>query len=210
MDDLANASVIKSLAHQNAKKATEHLLGICQGIMADQVLSDQEIHFLSNWVKQNPAVTENWPGKTIARRLHEILFDGVITKEERESLIGTLTSLCNNDFAETGDAQTMPIGIPFDDDPHIIFDDRLFCFTGSFYFGTRSACERAVEKLTAQTKGYVTRDVDYLVVGSQINADWKHSSYGNKIETAMNYIEKGCGIALISEQQWVEALSQIK
>ncbi|GLS03486.1 hypothetical protein GCM10007860_06300 [Chitiniphilus shinanonensis] len=48
------------------KKATEHLLGICQGITADDHLNDQEVHFLSAWLAQYPEVTQAWSGKEIS------------------------------------------------------------------------------------------------------------------------------------------------
>ncbi|MCX7206529.1 MAG: BRCT domain-containing protein [Proteobacteria bacterium] len=198
----------KSLDHLNTKKATEHLLGICHGLTSDQHLNDQEIHFLSTWIKQNPAACTAWPGTTIARRVHEILADGIITEEERASLLVTLTQICSSDFENTGDTQAT-LNIPFDDDPHIIFPERAFCFTGVFYFGTRANCERATEKHRAMTKSNVSQSIDYLVIGSQINPDWAHTSFGRKIESAISYIEKGHGIAIISEQQWTEALSHL-
>lgn len=200
-------AIQKALQNQNIKKATEHLLGICHGITADQMLNDSEIIFLNTWIKQNQDVVSTWPGKTIARRIHEILADGIITDEERASLLITLEQACSSDFLNTGDTEAQPADIPFDDDPHIIFPDNTFCFTGEFLFGTRAACHRAVEKLTARTKDNITTDIDYLVIGSRINSNWKHTSFGRKIETAVKYIDKGHGIAIVSEQQWIEALS---
>jgi hypothetical protein len=52
----------------------------------------------------------------------------------------------------------------------------------------------------------VTSNLEYLVVGSLVEPTWAHTSYGRKIEKAIEYIDKGCGIAIISERQWIEAL----
>lgn len=52
----------------------------------------------------------------------------------------------------------------------------------------------------------ITSKLEYLVVGSLIEPSWAHTSYGRKIEKAIDYIAKGHGISIISEHQWVEAL----
>jgi NAD-dependent DNA ligase len=202
-------AIIKSQEKAMVKKATEHLLGICQGITADGALHDREVHFLQTWLSQFREVTTQWPGKTLARRVDEILRDGVITDTEREDLMSALNTMCRNDFLETGAADTGIIDLPFDDDPHIIFRDRTFCYTGQFLFGTRSKCERAAEKLGAISKDSVSKSLDYLVVGSIPEPTWTHSNYGTKIMTAMKYIDDDCGIALVSEHQWTLALTGV-
>lgn len=203
----SNPWASKAMDKHNIRKATEHLLGICHGIAADQVLNDSEIHFLATWLKQYPEALAEWPGKTLARRISEILQDGIVTDDERRDLLSTLNSLCGNQFSETGDASSDTIELPFDDDPHVIFDGRQFCFTGNFIYGQRGDCEEAIVKLGGIPAKSVTKKLDYLVVGSLISRDWATTSYGTKIATAMRYIDKGEGIALINEAQWHEALT---
>ncbi|GLS03487.1 hypothetical protein GCM10007860_06310 [Chitiniphilus shinanonensis] len=140
--------------------------------------------------------------------MNEILRDGVITDEERRDLLITLKSIAGDEFAETGSAECVPADLPFDDDPHILFPERRFCFTGQFIYGTRKACHRAIEQFGAISCEGVTTQLDYLVVGSMIEPDWAHTTYGRKIETALRHIDNGHGIALISERQWTAALAQ--
>ncbi|AOY00122.1 BRCT domain-containing protein [Jeongeupia sp. USM3] len=206
----ADIAIQRASEHHNLKKATEHLLGLCTGLVADQHLNDTEIQFLATWIKQHPDVTAGWPGKTIARRITEITRDGIITDEERADLLITLNSVCGNDFAETGSTDANVVTLPYDDDPHVLFSGRSFCLTGRFFHGTRNACEKALSALGGIPRDNVVKDLDYLVVGSLISDDWAHTPYGRKIELAMRYIEQGEGIALISEQQWSEALGRLQ
>lgn len=202
-NELAAMMAIRS---RNVTKAVEHLLGICTGLVADNRIDDAEVEFLDLWIKQYPDVTTCWPGKIIADRLRSILADGVITEAERKDFLETLKGICGFQLEETGAAEAAVASIPFDDDPSIYFDSRTFCFTGRFLFGTRANCEREILKRGSTAVDGVNSKLEYLVVGTLIEPTWAHTSYGRKIEKAIDFINKGHGIAIISERQWVEAL----
>ncbi|MCK9988846.1 MAG: hypothetical protein AzoDbin1_05318 [Azoarcus sp.] len=199
-------AAMMAIRNQNISKAVEHLLGICTGLVADNSIVDEEVKFLDLWLSQYPDVTTSWPGKVIAERVGSILADGVITAAEQEDLLETLKGVCGFQLAETGSAEAAIASIPFDDDPSIYFDGRSFCFTGRFLFGTRAKCEREVLNRGSIATDRVTGNLEYLVVGSVIEPSWAHTSYGRKIEKAIDYIDKGHGIAIVSERQWIEAL----
>ena len=55
-------------------------------------------------------------------------------------------------------------------------------------------------------KADVVMSLDYLVIGMMGNEDWRHSSFGSKIEKAMKFNDGGCSIAIISEDAWANAL----
>lgn len=200
-------AALRAISQHQLTKATEHLLGLCTGLVADGRLDDREVEFLGLWLKQYPEVVSAWPGKAIADRVTAILADGVITAEERQDLFETLSGIVGFELPETGAAEASVAAIPFDDDPSIYFDSRTFCFTGRFLFGTRAACERVILNRGSIAVDNVSSKLEYLVVGSLIEPSWAHTSYGRKIEKAIEYIGKGHGIAIISERQWTEAIS---
>ncbi len=202
--ELAAMMAIRS---RSVSKAVEHLLGICTGIVADNRIDDAEVKFLDLWINQYPDVTTCWPGKIIADRLRLILADGVVTEAERKDLLGTLKGICGFQLEETGAAEAAVASIPFDDDPSVYFDSRTFCFTGRFLFGTRANCEREILKRGSTAVDSVNSKLEYLVIGTLIEPSWAHTSYGRKIEKAIDFINKGHGIAIISERQWIEALT---
>lgn len=200
-------AALKAIQSREVTKAVEHLLGICTGFLADNELQDAEIRYLDQWLTQHHDVTTTWPGSVIASRIRDVLADGIITEDERKHLHATLAGIVGFQFPETGCAESGVTDIPFDDDPSIWFDGRSFCFTGNFLYGTRATCERAILDRGSIVRDSISRNLEYLVVGSLIEPSWAHTSYGRKIEKAIDYINKGYGIAIVSERQWTQALT---
>lgn len=182
------------------------LLGICTGLTADGIVTDREVHFLKTWLNDNPQTTQHWPGSTIAQRVQDMLQDGKITEEERADLIDLLTQLTGTHFAETGSAAPDAPALPIDDDPSIYIRHMTFCFTGRFYFGTRAACERAILKHGGTAVDTISKKLDYLVIGGMIEPAWAHTTYGRKIEKAVQYQQDGSELIIVSEQQWTAAI----
>jgi hypothetical protein len=81
-------------AHLNdMKRSLGALLGIAQGLLCDRHLSDQEIHFLNEWLTANDEIAAAWPGDGLHRRIRAALADGVITEAESVHLVDTLQEL---------------------------------------------------------------------------------------------------------------------
>ena len=55
------------------------LVGIAQGVLSDQHLNDNEIHYLNDWLSNNEVISTSWPGDVIHRRVRSVIADGVIT-----------------------------------------------------------------------------------------------------------------------------------
>lgn len=191
-------------------RATQTLLGICTGLVADGKLCDDEIHFLHTWLLENRETTASWPGNVIATRVQAILADGVITERERQDLTHTLQHLTGNDFADTGSAAPVapatPPGLPVDNSAQIIFDGAVFCCTGKFIHGSRAACHRDIESAGGMVADTLTMSVDYLVIGALVSDQWVFESYGRKIEKAAALREKHGKPVIVSEQRWAAAL----
>lgn len=49
-------------------------------------------------------------------------------------------------------------------------------------------------------------DTHYLVIGDIGSAAWMHSTHGRKIEAAVELLERGTGIAIISEAHFMKSL----
>lgn len=189
-------------------KSAQVLMGICSGLIADGLLSDVEIAFLRTWLTEHAEATSVWPGDMIAARIEAIMADGIITDDERTSLIELLQGLSGNEFAETGSASLAGPGVPYDDIrfTEIDFDGYSFCFTGIFFFGTRAACEKALGALGGIPSSSVTGKLDFLVVGSGCNEQWANTTYGRKIEAAIERKVHNGKPSIISEKVWVEAM----
>ncbi len=94
-------------------------------------------------------------------------------------------------------------------EPPVLFEGRVFIFTGEFEFGTRTRCERAVRERGGVIPNIkeVSHVIDYLVVGSKGSERWKHETYGSKIEAAIVERHTHGKPAIITEGHWRAHLS---
>lgn len=187
------------------KRSCESLLGICAGLVADGNLNDTEIVFLRTWLAEHDSLGRTWPGEVVLRRVEQVLHDGVVTEEERLYLIKTLHELLGGSFVDDGAIPSGSCSLPVDTDAEISIAGKSFCFTGQFLFGTRAACERAVEQRGGSISG-VRKSLAFLVIGELSSRDWKNSSFGLKISSAVDLRASGCPLLIVSEGQWVRAL----
>lgn len=188
------------------KRSCESLLGICAGLLADGDLNDREILFLQTWLSEHDEISHTWPGEVLVIQVRDILSDGLITDEKREHLTKTLSDLIGGTLEETGATSGLSTKLPIDDVSQIVINGCIFCFTGSFLYGTRAACERAITERGGFASPTVRRDVNYLVIGTMASRDWAHTSHGRKIEKAIEYKGMGCQINIIAEDQWMQFL----
>jgi NAD-dependent DNA ligase len=96
--------------------------------------------------------------------------------------------------------------------PPVLFEGRVFLFTGEFEFGTRTRCEQAVRERggVIPKNKEVSHVVDYLVVGAKGSATWKRETYGAKIEAAVVERHTHGKPAIITEEHWRAHLSSLQ
>ena len=181
------------------------LIGIATGLICDRNLNDAEIHFLSAWLESNTDISAAWPGDVLFDRVKRVLADGVISTEERQHLIVTLEELCGGG-AETAMQPGAVNQLAFDDSAEVKFPGFNFCVTGDFVFGPRDRVTEAISGRGGQVQNGITKKLHYLVVGLQGSDEWKHGSYGTKIEKAMAYKRDGLRIFIVREDIWSAAL----
>lgn len=109
--------------HRNLVKSTESLPGLCRGLIADNQLNEHEVVFLDTWLKENDEITRSWPGDVIARRVREILADGIVTADEAEDLKETLAQITGTDL-DQGLVAGMSTCFPVEAVHSILFDDK--------------------------------------------------------------------------------------
>ena len=180
------------------------LVGLVQGLMADRHLNDNEIRFLGQWLSTAQNVSLTWPGTVIYAQIQAVLADGVITPEERSHLADTLQKLIGGRLDEVAEASFVS-ELPIDRVEGIEVVAKSFCFTGDFVFGPRKICEQAIEARGGVISG-VTKKLHYLVVGGLGSPEWKHGSFGTKIEKAVQHKQAGVPLFIVHEDTWASAL----
>ena len=188
------------------KRSCQELIGIAEGVLIDGHLSDDEILFLKSWLEENDQIAYSWPGEVLYKRICDVLDDGIIDEAERKYLAKTLEELIGGSFQETGATPSDPIAFPVQQVESIDFEGRIFCFTGTFLFGTRPSCHKATEKAGGVPAKGITKKLDYLVIGTMSTRAWAHTSFGRKIEKAVQLQREGCPLVIIDEKSWVAEL----
>lgn len=202
-----NGEALNFNASRRLHRAIDQLIGICSGIIADGVINDQEIAFVSTWLAENKAVCVEFPGKQIAERLNTVLADGKVSTDERGELLSLFKQISGNGFSDTGATNPEGAAVPADVSPEIVLAGKRFCFTGKFAFGSRGRCEAAVVDCGGEVINDITKSLDYLVLGVGVSKDWKHETYGRKIEKALQMRAAGSERPIIvAEADWVAAL----
>jgi NAD-dependent DNA ligase len=190
-------------ARLNDRQINE-LIGLAHGLIADGNVNKSEAEYLQKWLVANREVSDNPITANLLCRVNAMLADGILDTEESQELFDTLQKFSGGDF-ELGEV-LKSCALPLDEPPpQVICPQKTFCFTGTFAFGTRKDCEAAVEKLGGRC-GSLTRKTNFLVVGIYTTDSWKHSSYGLKIENAVNMKREGVPICIVSEIHWVDSV----
>jgi len=187
------------------RQSLGELLGIARGLLADQRLSDEEIHFLNQWLEERYWVASEFPGNVIHKRIQDVLEDGVITEEERSHLVESLNLLIDDrleDLAEQVDLTELW----FDEVGLIRFDKTRFCLTGNFVYGPRAVCQTAIERRGGVVMPSVSNEAEFLVVGALGLDEWRDGGLGAEIEAAMRLRAQGKPVKIIPEGCWVAQL----
>lgn len=196
--------LFKANLENNVSKAIDQLSGICSGILADGVVTEQEVAFFAEWIRKYAPFEPVWPFTDILARVERIFADGCCDEEEREELRGVMEALCGH-TAQAKPEETYSTTLPLDSplpEP-IVFPDRVFTITGKFAFGTRRKVMEAIEARGGRPSDTApTRESHYLTVGVFTSRDWANTNYGRKIERAVELRNSGSGIAIISEEHW--------
>jgi len=100
-------------------------------------------------------------------------------------------------------AEDLATTLPLDDPaPSVIeFPDREFCVTGRFAFGTRKKVVEAIVERGGSCNDTPRGMTAYVVVGFFASKDWKYSSYGTKIERAVQ-LRTGGKLRIVAEEHW--------
>jgi len=190
----------------------QRLHGLLHGVLADGVLTDEEIKKLSAWASDNEHLKGCYPFDEIDSLLTSILSDGKIEENERIQLKAFL-----EDFVVVGGVPREKIGTRHlavsgvcAMCPEITFGEKSFCLTGESRKATRAEIARKIESIGGKVIGNIREDLDYLIVCAAGNYCWAFSCYGRKVEKAVDYRKKGARIVIAHENDLWDAIADKK
>ena len=184
------------------------LLGMGRGLIADGKVNQDEAEALLAFLEAQADVPQEPLALDLREQVRGMLEDGVLDEEERVRLYDTLSQLVGGEqvLGECLRATTLPLDDPV---PEVEFEGRKFCLTGNFS-GDRRDCAARIKVLGGMIQTTVSGKTDYLVIGEYASPAWKQSSYGGKIEKAVELKRMEKGIRVISEQWLRECLLKSK
>jgi hypothetical protein len=194
-------------ATRRAERDVSEVIGLLKGFLIDDVITDQEVQFLSNWGDTHADALGRWPLSVLFERIRAATADDVISGEERAQLRAVFLSIVGGTVTvHLGGqgASDLPLDVP---PPPIAWPDSVFVFTGQFAYGTRAGCSAEVRSRGGRVELNVTKRTSYLVVGSFGRRDWVQSSYGRKIERAIELRQDGSRIHIVGEDHWANSLT---
>lgn len=185
----------------NQRKSVDELVGFCRGVLADGVVNEAEAIAFREWI--NKSGERGWPLDHIRGRVERVFADGSVSDEERAELaeiMKQLSGISDNNAFEG--ATTLPLDDPAPD----VKLSSEFCATGRFAFGPRREVFAEIERRGGMAHDAPREGTSYLVIGAFASRDWVHTSYGRKIERAVELRTKGTGIKIIHEEHWMSFL----
>lgn len=189
-------------ASENRDAITTELIGLLRGITADQSLVDDEVERLRFWARRAEEWS-HWPLSEVRHRVEEAMRAGCVGELERQDLMGVAERLVGGNPAESGAIRGLPVQPEVTEGVIPVSGSRL-CLTGQFVSGPRSHCERRTKEAGGAVAGNVSKKVDYVVVGDIASRDWAYSTFGRKVEKAMEY-----EIPVVTEFVWRQAIDQL-
>ncbi len=200
---------IKFNRKQVQDRQIDTLIGLSKGITADGKVDQAEAEVLYTWLIQNRQYSDNPVIINLLEKVAHMLEDGILDDEESSELLSVLQNLTGepSEVGELAKTSMLPIEHPL---PDIEFEDRTFLFTGTCAFGTRKQCQEVTEALGGVVAKSVTKNLDYLILGTYVTDSWVHESYGRKIEKAVQYRDSGIPIVILTEEHWANAGNLLK
>lgn len=188
-------------------RTTDELIGLCRGILADGNVNLSEARFLLDWLERHREFLGVFPFDVLYRRVSDALSDGVLDSDEEKDLLECLVQTVGGESAAPTSSASLSTALPFDDPlPRVIYPTMAFVVTGTFEYGSRKVVVDAIQSRGGLVKPAISGKVRFLVVGEIGSRDWKHSSFGRKIEEAVMLRSQGVPLAVLPEPHWRASL----
>nr|WP_237614158.1 NAD-dependent DNA ligase [Pseudomonas fluorescens] len=132
------------------RRAADALVGLAAGITADGVVNTGEAIFLKRWLESNLVHLNDPVINLLYSRLASMLQDDALDPDEALELLNILRSFSGVDVENSkvgGNVVVAPTDLPFNSPaPDLVWDGRMFVFTGVMAFGPRKDCQALVEE----------------------------------------------------------------
>lgn len=189
----------------------QRLHAMLGGIVADGIISEDELRGLSSWMEGHDHLKTCWPYTEIENIICDVMSDKKIDKEEHELLKGFFS-----EFIALYDNKTIVTPLILDGQsvgglcavcPEIEFDSFKFCFTGASSRFKKSELAYMVTKLGGEVSESMTTKTNFLVICAEGNPCWAYACYGRKVERAVELRKSGVNVLIVHENDFHDAVA---
>jgi hypothetical protein len=187
----------------------QHLQPILRAIASDGSVAQAEVEQLAMWLSEREHLRKCWPYEEMDTLLTTTMQDRSIDPKEQKLLLEFCSSFTTSELDfETPHITARTLAAIFAVSPVISFDDYSFCFTGESERATQEQMKTMARDRGARIVDSVSPDLDYLVVGVGGNPCWAYSSYGRRIEKALELRRQGSKLLIVHESDFFTALAK--
>jgi NAD-dependent DNA ligase len=189
----------------------QRLHGVLGGIIADGVVSEDELRALADWIDEHDHLRTCWPYDEVGALITSVMADKKIDEQEHKLLVDFFS-----EFVSVADERTI-VSPHFAEGttlaglcavcPEIDFADQKFCFTGSSTRHTRVELSTLIHNLGGHVSSSLSASVKYLVIGAEGNPCWAYACYGRKVEKAVELRKAGVRLLIVHENDLLDAIA---
>lgn len=195
------------------------LHGFIEGIVCDNLVKEQELRKLREWMAFHADNQDKWPFNEIFDLSGKIIKDGFITQKEQGEFINYCTnyigvmapdqskdsSLYNTPWMINDAPIVNSIRSIIDQNAKVCIPGKIFCFTGIME-RPRTELKKMAEFHGGKVNNAVSKSIDFLVIGDKSSPAWNYTTYGTKIEKALNSKND---ITIVSERSFLQAIQYV-
>ena len=185
-----NPSVQKMyyVEHTSQTQALQTLNIMLQGVLADELLTEDEVMSLNTWLHANENLSGQFPYNQVSSVIAAALEDGVLEQSE----LNEMAQLFHDFISPAGDSIN-----------NLDISGKSIVLTGIFSYGDVGSVESLITKRGGIIKSAVSGKTDYLVVGSLGHPDWSYGNYGSKIKKAKELQQAGKSVKIVMEDEFL-------
>lgn len=189
----------------------QRLHAMLGGIVADGVITEDELRGLSSWMENHDHLKKCWPYEEVENMIFRVMADKKIDEKEHDELKGFFS-----EFIALYDNKTIVTPLILDLQnigglcaicPEIEFDGFKFCFTGASARFKKSELSYMVTKLGGEVSENMTTKTNFLVIGAEGNPSWSYACYGRKVERAVELRKSGVKLLIVHENDFHDAVA---
>jgi NAD-dependent DNA ligase len=187
----------------------QRLHGLIGAIAADGEITESELRGLADWLYEHEHLKACWPYDEVESLITKVLRAKTISAADHQGLMSFFSEFTavSERCGEGSSHKTLTSPTLCAVCPEVIFEGKVFAFTGSSTKYSREEFKKIVENLGGIVANSVSKKLDYLIIGADGNPCWAYACYGRKVEMVVALRKGGAKILIVHEHDFHDAVT---